>query len=52
MKTEYMKPEVLTEDIVVEKMIATSISVGEDVENGTTETRGRRGSWGNLWGEG
>ena len=51
MKTEYIKPEVQTEEIVVEKMIATSIPVpvGEEVENGTTDTRGRRGTWGNLW---
>ena len=49
MKTEYMKPEVQTEEIVVEKIIATSIPIGEEVENGTTDTRGRRGTWGNLW---
>lgn len=49
MKTEYIKPEMLIEEVELTTMIATSLNVGEDIEEGTTDTNGRRGSWGNLW---
>ena len=45
----YIKPSVQIEDIVVEAMLAASITVGEDVEVMETDVKNRRGSWGNLW---
>lgn len=49
MRTEYIKPEVRIEVLGMVSMVATSVSVGEALEYGTTDTRGRRGSWGDLW---
>lgn len=45
----YIKPSVQIEDIVVEAMLAASITVGEDVDVMETDANERRGSWGNLW---
>lgn len=49
MKTEYIKPEMQIEEVELASMITTSLNVGEDIEEGTTDTNGRRGSWGNRW---
>lgn len=51
MKTEYIKPELQIEEVEMTNMIATSLNVGEDIEEATTDANGRRGAWGNLWGE-
>lgn len=45
----YIKPAIEIEDVVVETMLATSITVGEDVETMETDANGRRGVWGNRW---
>ena len=45
----YIKPSIQIEDVVVEAMLAASITVGEDVEVMETDVKNRRGSWGNLW---
>ena len=37
------------EDVVVETMLATSITIGEDMETMETGANGRRGVWGNRW---
>lgn len=50
MRTEYIKPEVRIEELELVSMVAASVGLGEDVENGTTDAQGHRGSWGNLWG--
>ena len=49
MKTEYIKPEIMIEEGELATMIATSVRIGEDVEETTTDTNGRRGTWGDLW---
>ncbi len=50
MRIEYIKPEVEFEELALESMVATSVSVGEAIEDGTTDVNNRRrGSWGNLW---
>ena len=48
MKKEYVKPEMVMEEILLEAMIATSIEVeeGEDDGRGAND---RRGGWGDLW---
>lgn len=50
MRKEYIKPEVLIEELELVSMVAASVGVGEAVEYGTTDARGHRGTWGNLWG--
>ena len=52
MRTEYIKPEVRIEELELVSMVAASVGLGEDVENGTTDAQGRRGGWGDLWGSG
>lgn len=49
MKTEYIRPEMLIEEVELANMIATSLNVGEDIEEAATDAHGRRGTWGNLW---
>ncbi len=49
MRMKYIKPEILIEEVELVSMIATSLNIGEDVEEGTTDTNGRRGSWGDRW---
>lgn len=52
MRIEYIKPEVQFEELALESMVATSVSVGEAIEDGTTDVNNRRrGSWGDLWGD-
>ena len=52
-KKTYITPEMEVMNVEVEEMIATSaVSLGIDEEgadNVITDSRGRRGSWGNLW---
>lgn len=50
MKTEYIKPEIMVEEVELASMIATSLTIGADVEETTTDASARRSSWGNLWG--
>lgn len=48
----YIKPEVNVVKLELEQMVATS-NVSFEIyqeESGTAETKGRRGTWGNLWG--
>ena len=61
MKAKYITPGMEIEEISIENMIATSGVTGVDIGYGgvdedgklTPSSRGRRGSWGNLWnGEG
>lgn len=50
-KKTYIKPEVQVEEFELVSMVATSIAVGETIEDGTTDVNNRRrGSWGDLWG--
>ena len=49
MKTEYIKPEIQMEEAELACLIATSLNVGEEIEEGTTDTNKRRGTWGNFW---
>ncbi|MBR6600722.1 MAG: hypothetical protein IKK87_02570 [Bacteroidaceae bacterium] len=51
-KTVYMAPEVSVMDIEMEEMIASSPGVGlseTEADNSDMLSRGRRGTWGNLW---
>ena len=54
-KKAYITPEMEVMNVEVEEMIATSgvlgISIDEDGtdEEVVTDSRGRRGTWGNLW---
>ncbi len=61
MKAKYITPGMEIEDISIENMIATSGVTGDGIDYGgvdedgslTPSSRGRRGTWGNLWnGEG
>lgn len=51
MKKEYIKPEMELTLIEAEEMIASSLVKGGQYEEGDGDplSRGRRGSWGNLW---
>ena len=57
MKATYITPGMEIEEISVESMIATSGVTGDGIGYGgvdedgklTPSSRGRRGSWGNLW---
>ena len=42
MRIEYIKPEVQFEELALESMVATSVSVGEAIEDGTTDVNNRR----------
>lgn len=46
MKKEYFKPEITTENIITEYMIADSIPFGNPGPSATNE---RRGKWGDVW---
>ena len=53
-KKAYITPEMEVMNVEVEEMIATSgvlgISIDEDgADDVVTDSRGRRGTWGNLW---
>ncbi len=51
-KTVYMAPEVSVMDIEMEEMIASSPGVDlseTEADNSDMLSRGRRGTWGNLW---
>ena len=51
MKKEYVKPEFLVEDILLETMIATSgAGAGGDLDKEEEPlANDRRGSWGDFW---
>ena len=49
MKKNYFKPEVLSMNVVVEAMIATS--VGSSNKPITPFSNESRGEWGNVWGD-
>ena len=51
MKKEYIKPEMVVEDLVLEsEMLAGSIvETDGPVEPWSNERREGRGAWGNLW---
>ena len=49
MKKEYIKPRMNEVEVISTEMIATSIPVGEDKDNGVTGVNPNRGEWGNLW---
>lgn len=49
-KKAYIAPEMEVMNVETETMIAMSVVVDEESQdNVTTDSRGRRGSWGNLW---
>jgi len=49
-KKAYIAPEMEVMNVETEAMIAMSVVVDEEgQDNVTTDSRGRRGSWGNLW---
>lgn len=54
MKKEYIKPEIVTEIIILESMLANSPSEGmgsNETPGGDNDfnAKGRRGVWGDLW---
>ena len=48
MKKDYVKPEMLVEEILLEGMLATSMSVDQEEDDGDYSNN-RRGTWGSLW---
>ena len=49
-KKAYIAPEMEVMNVETETMIAMSVVVdGEGQDDVVTSSRGRRGSWGNLW---
>jgi hypothetical protein len=50
-KKQYIKPEMMVEELETVEMIATSIPVvdGEGTEQMSNGRGERRGTWGNLW---
>lgn len=48
MKKEYIKPEMTIISVESISLLATSIPIGEDKENGVTGAN-KRGEWGDLW---
>ena len=52
MKKEYIKPEMMVEEILLEGMLASSLEVIEgEVTPFANGRREGRGTWGNLWAE-
>ena len=52
MKKEYIKPEMVVEEMLLEGMLAASLGEDdEDQELGAPGRRPGRGTWGNLWSE-
>ena len=58
MKKEYIKPEIVVEEILLEGMLAISGDTdipgtgdggGESEDGGVPWSNKRRGTWGNLW---
>ena len=50
MKKEYIKPEMTVENILLESMIATSVSISDETTDAdATMGNDRRGGWGSLW---
>ena len=54
MKKEYIKPTLIEIKLESGEMMAssmgyTTIGFGDDVNSATTDSRGRRGTWGNRW---
>lgn len=50
MKKEYIKPEMVVEEMLLEGMLAASLGEDdEDQELGAPGRREGRGTWGNLW---
>lgn len=49
MKKEYIAPAMEKIEVASANIIATSINIGEDMENGVTGANQHRGEWGNLW---
>lgn len=55
MKKNYLKPEVVSMNVVVEAMIASSPENGGHIGGGNLPpipADERRGEWGNVWGDG
>ena len=46
---KYIKPATQIHAMAVTSMVCMSIPTGGEKNNPTAETRGRRGTWGNLW---
>ena len=52
-KKKYIVPEceiIELEGAVYMQAASFDVGLGDDIENGTTETNRHRGEWGNLWG--
>ena len=52
MKKEYIKPELMVEELATIEMIAGSLQYGEgdyDTSDKDNLSVGRRGKWGDLW---
>lgn len=49
MKKEYIKPTAEIEKIITEAIIATSIKIEEDLEEGEAGANKHRGQWGDVW---
>lgn len=50
MKKDYVKPEMLVEEVLLEGMLAASVGPDDDnIDAGTNKRDQNRGSWGDLW---
>ena len=49
MRKEYVKPEVLVEELLLEGMLATSTEVGNEPVDPFANERQDRGTWGDFW---
>lgn len=49
MEKRYIKPQIINVEVASTEMIASSIPVGEDKNDGVTGVNRKRGEWGNLW---
>ena len=49
-KKEYIAPSCEVVEMEIVSMIAVSVEIGDDIENGSTQDANKhRGEWGNLW---
>ena len=49
MNKTYIQPTIKSVRMTCAQLVSTSLQGGNPVEDGNANTRGHRGSWGNLW---